>query len=153
MGGLLPPILPASRVAFTSRSTGLAHQCTEVLGTPVHWLAFLAHQSFGALWPASPGSGFHQLLVLQATSLGTGTPGWYSTSPLVSDHQFGNPGWALDWPRRGLALRSLCWVPGREQGSKISQGPSCAAWRQPAQIGSGGPLERSQAPATEQDSA
>ena len=46
VGGLLPPIPPASRVAFTTRSTGLAHQCTEVLGTPVHWLAFLAHQSF-----------------------------------------------------------------------------------------------------------
>eukprot|EP00439_Symbiodinium_sp_Y106_P061222 s6770_g9.t1 len=46
VGGLLPPIPPASRVAFTTRSIGLAHQCTEVLGTPVHWLAFLAHQSF-----------------------------------------------------------------------------------------------------------
>ena len=46
VGGLVPPIPPASRVAFTTRSTGLAHQCTEVLGTPVHWLALLAHQSF-----------------------------------------------------------------------------------------------------------
>ena len=92
------------------RSAGLAHQCSEVLGTPVHWLALLAHQSFLSslarltrFWsPPSPGPTGHQsgywftrLVLHQFT--GCGAPVWLLVTP----------GWALDWPRLGLALTSL----------------------------------------------
>ena len=110
VGGRLPPIPPASLVAFTTCSTGLAHQCTEVLGTPVHWLAFFGPpvllSSLARLtrfwFPPAPGPTGHQsgywctrLVLHQRT--GMGAPVWRLVTP----------GWALDWPRRCLALRSL----------------------------------------------
>ena len=74
---------------FHQLPTGLAHQCTEVLGTPVHWLAFLARQSFLSslarltrFWfPPAPGPTGHQsgywftrLVLHQFT--GCGAPVW-----------------------------------------------------------------------------